>query len=174
MSAKHLYEFGEAFEEPTSKILVAAGFTSYTPMLAASVQKKRPRSELVFQLGVEKKSYHQITRASGIVELRNASWFAQLMVFIITEAAQDVNHSAIIHREYRSQVLAIFATLKDALNGNDAAGLQYLPYHQVQLITQTSNVVNYKPQDNQEISRINFSLEFGIRYSAWAELDIDN
>lgn len=167
----NIFDFDTAIYSAFQRLFSDNAITLVTPKESAQFQKDRARVEMLFQLGQAKQSYHIVNN-----QLRNASWFAQVIFQIITPQGETsatlipVLDSSEAHREYRARVRNILSTAKDALNGNDLTGDAYLPFHEVQLINDLSTSPEYKPQDGIESSRMVYGLEFGIDQGAWVEL----
>jgi len=171
MSIEAIYDFHVAMEDPTAEILTACGIETGTPRKSARLQDVRARAELEFQLGQEKLSYHVLPNG----EIRNASWNGQMNCYILTPSGDNgadgkTQDASPEHRAYRAKIQSKFAVMKQLLNGTRADGSRYLPCHEIQLIRQVGNHIQYSPKEGYEISRISFTWEFGVMRDAWAEL----
>lgn len=140
-----------------------SGNVLWTPNNAPKEKKERPRTEALFVVGQEKKSYHVFADGSR----RNATWFASLSFEFITDSGNVASH-----REYRALIRSLLAPGIGILNGSSQNGVVYLPYHRIQLATETGTTQEYRAADGFERSRINYSIEFGIDHGAWAELGL--
>lgn len=163
MSAINIYDFESPIEHSIAAGLAAAGLTVGSPTefyllgtlsTEESFQKTRPRVEVVFRSGAEKKSYAVMTDGT----LRNASWLGTLTCYIVSGT------NIVSHRNYRAQVRNVLALLRNTANTD-------LDYHKLQNITETGTSVDYKPEDGYYASTITFQVDFGIDAGAWAELN---
>jgi hypothetical protein len=165
---QNIYDIEGAFETAIQTLFKAGQFVVTIPSTVQTFQQTRPRLDAVFQIGNEKKSYHVFTDGSK----RNATWFAQLILEVVTDSGDGVSGDVLIHRAYRANVRNFLAPGLSVLNGVDATGAAYLPFHKLQLANETGTTLEYKWADNVVRSRITFNIEIGIDRAAWAELGL--
>ncbi len=157
----NLYNFETQIEDGLSAVLIAAGLNAATPRTASKFQKIRPRVELLFDVGAARQSYHIVNE-----QKRNASWTGTLKVGIITESE---NIGSEDHRNYRAEIRNAMALAFYTMNVADTSAP--LPYHEIQgPFIELSTSPSYAPQDGVEMSLLNYRVDFGIVFAAWAEL----
>lgn len=161
---KSLYKFKTVLETGFEKWLndnaelklVATGKVDgldNTEGAADNFQKPRPRVECIAIPGASLGQY--VLDADG--NRRENGWSASISLGLITDTTAE------LHEEYVAEVRNLMATA-DQIFGADN---DYMPYHEVGRIITEGSEPAITPENGVYVTRLNFSLNFAIKITAF-------
>jgi hypothetical protein len=155
-----LYDFETVLPSAAKAVFAAAGLAAYTLADTPTVQRSRPRVEIIYRHGGNSSpaQIHRMTDGT----YRVAAFRGELSIYVITDA-DATGRSA--HSAYRAQVRAVLASLPFVLN---AGANPPLPKHAIHFPpVSESEEHGIRQADGFEQTTFTWNINFSIQANAW-------
>lgn len=148
-----LYKYEDAIETAVKTLLSANEITASRQRDAATLAT--PRAEVQFTTGSGIEHYHNFPGANP----RPDTFSGSLSVGIVTDRTKnDADHTTI-----RAKVRNLIYDFRDSIN-------VLLSYHAILRVLESGTSPLVTAEDNQDVSTVNFTVDFCIRTDAWPQV----
>lgn len=151
-----VYDFENIIPNAVAVAPTLAGLNCATQSTIGTLEKPRPRTEIIFKVGSE-----TIPRRMIGPQMLNAAWSGMLSCSVITDSTET---DKITQSQYVSQLRYLMPNIGASVNG------VLLTKHKIQFVRETGTSLMIKTSEGYLQTSINFNVDFTIQADALTAL----